>query len=131
MSDILIRRTHGMTQAKARKAAEQIADELAAEFDMRHAWEGSTLNFSRTGVHGSIVVGAKEVEVRAKLGFLLAYRAGGSLQSSYVTSAAFTTGLLVLIGWAAYAEQLSVSKVAGLGMALAGIWLLSRPTPSS
>lgn len=73
MSDILIRRTHGMTQAKARKAAEQIADELAAEFDMRHAWEGSTLTFARTGVHGSIVVGAKEVEVRAKLGFLLAF----------------------------------------------------------
>ncbi|HMX10265.1 MAG TPA: polyhydroxyalkanoic acid system family protein, partial [Burkholderiaceae bacterium] len=68
-----IRRAHGMTLAKARKAAEKIADELAAEFEMRHAWEGSTLTFSRSGVHGSIVVGVKDVEVRAKLGFLLAF----------------------------------------------------------
>jgi putative polyhydroxyalkanoate system protein len=73
MSDILIRRTHGMTTAKAKKAAEKIADELAAEFDMRHAWEGATLHFTRSGVNGHIVVGAKTIEVRAKLGFLLAF----------------------------------------------------------
>jgi putative polyhydroxyalkanoate system protein len=73
MSEIHIRRPHGMTQVKARRAAEQIADELAAEFEMRHAWEGSTLTFSRSGVAGSIVVTAVNIEVRAKLGFLLAF----------------------------------------------------------
>lgn len=73
MSEICIRRPHGTTLAKARKAAEKIADELAEEFEMHHAWEGSTLTFSRTGVSGSIVVHAKEIEVRAKLGFLLAF----------------------------------------------------------
>lgn len=73
MSDLCIRRIHGMTQTQAREAAEQIADELAAEFDMRHGWQGHTLTFSRSGVNGSIVVGAQEVEVRAKLGFLLAF----------------------------------------------------------
>ena len=73
MSDILIRRTHGMTTAKAKKAAEKIADELAAEFDMRHAWDGATLQFTRSGVNGHIVVGARTVEVRAKLGFLLTF----------------------------------------------------------
>ncbi|MBK6716428.1 MAG: polyhydroxyalkanoic acid system family protein [Burkholderiales bacterium] len=73
MSEICIRRAHGMTLAKARKAAEKIADELAAEFEMRHAWEGDTLNFSRSGVHGHIRVNTKEVEVQAKLGFLLAF----------------------------------------------------------
>ena len=89
-----------------------------------------TLTEGLRGLNGPVLGVAASI-VLIELGFLLAYRAGGSLQSSYVTSAAFTTGLLVLIGWAAYAEQLSVSKVAGLGMALAGIWLLSRPTPSS
>jgi multidrug transporter EmrE-like cation transporter len=89
-----------------------------------------TLTEGLRGLNGPVLGVAASI-VLIELGFLLAYRAGGSLQSSYVTSAAFTTGLLVLIGWAAYAEKLSISKVAGLGMALAGIWLLSRPTPSS
>ena len=30
----------------------------------------------------------------------------------------------------AYAEPLTASKLAALALALAGIWLLSRPTPS-
>lgn len=73
MSEIHIRRPHGMTQAKARRAAEQIADELAAEFEMRHAWEGSTLTFTRSGVTGHIAVTAADIEIRAKLGFLLGF----------------------------------------------------------
>ena len=76
------------------------------------------LNPAVAGVAASIVL--------IELGFLLAYRAGGSLQSSYVTSAAFTTGFLVLIGAVAYAERLSLSKAAGLLLCLGGIWLLSR-----
>ncbi len=76
------------------------------------------LNLAVLGVAASIVL--------IELGFLLAYRAGGSLQASYVTSAAFTTALLVLIGTLAYAEKLTLSKAAGLGLCLAGIWLLSR-----
>jgi multidrug transporter EmrE-like cation transporter len=80
------------------------------------------LNSDTAGVAGSIVL--------IELGFLLAYRAGGSLQASYVTSAAFTTSFLVLIGTVAYAERLSASKVAGLLLCLVGIWLLSRqPAP--
>ncbi len=78
------------------------------------------LNLPVLGVAISIVL--------IELGFLLAYRAGGSLQASYVTSAAFTTGTLVLIGMLAYGESLAPSKLAGLGLALTGIWLLSRPS---
>ena len=80
------------------------------------------LNPAVAGVAASIVL--------IEHGFLLAYRAGGSLQSSYVTSAAFTTIVLVLIGAAVYAERLDVAKIAGLLLCLSGIWLLSRqPTP--
>jgi len=81
------------------------------------------LNWAVLGVALSIVL--------IELGFLLAYRAGGSLQASYVTSAAFTTGALVLLGTLLYRESVSVSKIAGLGLCLAGIWLLSRQTTSS
>jgi drug/metabolite transporter (DMT)-like permease len=77
-----------------------------------------SLNGAVAGVALSIVL--------IELGFLLAYRAGGSLQASYVTSAAFTTAALVGIGWLFYAEKLTPSKLAGLALALAGIYLLSR-----
>lgn len=73
MSDIRIRRAHGMTLSKARKAAEKIADELASEFEMHHAWQGNTLKFHRSGVQGHIEVGSEAIEVQAKLGFLLAF----------------------------------------------------------
>jgi multidrug transporter EmrE-like cation transporter len=36
-----------------------------------------------------------------------------------------TTSLL-LIGTVAYKESLSVAKLAGIGMCLAGIWLITR-----
>ncbi len=78
------------------------------------------LNLAVVGVAVSIVL--------IELGFLLAYRAGGTLQASYVTSAAFTTCALVLIGALAYAERVTLPKAAGLALCLAGIWLLSRPT---
>lgn len=79
------------------------------------------LNWAVLGVAASIVL--------IELGFLLAYRNGASLQSLYVTSAAFTTSALVLAGVLFYGEALSPQKLAGLGLALGGIWLLSRPTP--
>jgi drug/metabolite transporter (DMT)-like permease len=89
-------------------------------FPMTGSWSdgAQALNGPVLGVAVSIVL--------IELGFLLAYRAGGSLQASYVTSAAFTTGMLVLIGAAAYAEKLTLSKAAGLALCLAGIYLLSR-----
>jgi drug/metabolite transporter (DMT)-like permease len=72
------------------------------------------------------VIGVAVSIVLIELGFLLAYRAGGSLQSSYFTSAAITTCALVLIGAVAFAEQLDMPKIAGLLLCLCGIWLLSR-----
>jgi len=73
MSDIRIRRDHGMTLPKARQAAEKIAAELASEFEMHHTWAGNTLKFSRSGVQGHIEVGSQAIEVQARLGFLLAF----------------------------------------------------------
>ena len=71
MSDIVVRRNHGMTLKKARAAAEQIAAELAEEFDFTYEWSGNTLNFKRMGVAGTIVVEKKVLDIQAKIGFLL------------------------------------------------------------
>jgi putative polyhydroxyalkanoate system protein len=75
MSDIVVRRTHGMTMKKARIAAEDIAAKLDEEFDLEYAWDGNTLEFRRTGVNGYLAVSKKEVEISVRLGFLmLAFR---------------------------------------------------------
>lgn len=72
MSKIDIRHAHSLPKAKARKAVEDVAKKLAEKFDMDYGWEGDTLNFSRSGVDGHIMLEPKELHVHAKLGFLTA-----------------------------------------------------------
>lgn len=72
MSKIDIRHAHALPRAKARKAIEEVAKTLAEKFDMAYDWDGDVLNFSRSGVDGSIELAPKELHVHAKLGFLTA-----------------------------------------------------------
>ena len=71
MSDIVIRRSHAVTEQKAREGAEKIAARLGEEFGLRHQWDGDVLRFKRTGVTGELRVDKQEVEIRVRLGFLL------------------------------------------------------------
>ncbi len=77
------------------------------------------LNWAVYGVAASIVL--------IELGFLLAYRAGGSLSSSFVLTASAVTASLFLIGSLVFKEGFSVTKVVGVGLCLSGIWLVTRP----
>ena len=72
MSRSDIRHAHSLPKAKARKAIEDVAKTLSEKFDMDYGWEGDTLNFSRSGVDGHIVLGPDDLHVHAKLGFLTA-----------------------------------------------------------
>lgn len=72
MSKIDIRHAHALPKARARKAVEEVARKLAEKFDVVYGWDGDTLNFSRSGVDGHIVLEPKELHVHAKLGFLTA-----------------------------------------------------------
>jgi drug/metabolite transporter (DMT)-like permease len=74
---------------------------------------------------GGAVWGVAVAIVLIELGFLLAYRAGGSLSSAFVLSASVVTGALLLIGLVVFKEAVSLKQVAGLLLCLAGIWLLS------
>lgn len=71
MSDIHIRRPHGLTLKKARAAAERIAGELEEEYGLDWGWDGNTLSFERTGISGHLSVTRHEVEIVIRLGFLL------------------------------------------------------------
>ncbi|MBI4756674.1 MAG: polyhydroxyalkanoic acid system family protein [Betaproteobacteria bacterium] len=72
MSDIFVRRAHAMSPKRARTAAERVAVELGEEFALQHRWEDAVLKFWRSGVNGELKLDGHEVEIRVRLGFLLA-----------------------------------------------------------
>lgn len=71
MSDLLIRRTHGMSLKQARTAAEHVAQELAEEFKLTYQWAGNVLQFHRSGISGTMTIERKTLEIEAKVGFFL------------------------------------------------------------
>ena len=75
MADIKIHREHNLGLAKARKIAWQWAEEVENKFDMAcTVIEGDysdTVEFTRTGVSGRLIVAADHFDLDAKLGFLL------------------------------------------------------------
>lgn len=75
MADIHITREHGMGLAGARKAAFKWAEQAEEKFDMECTYEEGTtsdeVNFTRSGVSGTLKVDKDTFELEAKLGFLL------------------------------------------------------------
>lgn len=75
MADIRIHREHQLGLTTARKVASQWADDVEKNFDMRcTCLEGEysdTIEFTRSGVKGRLIVAADHFDLDAKLGFLL------------------------------------------------------------
>ncbi|WP_310387904.1 polyhydroxyalkanoic acid system family protein [Roseateles sp.] len=75
MADILIHRDHELGLKRAREIAWAWAEQVESKFDMAcTVLEGKTsdtVEFSRSGVKGQLIVAAKHFELSAKLGFLL------------------------------------------------------------
>lgn len=75
MSDIRIHRDHALGLAKARKIAWEWAEEVEARFAMEctviEGHESDTVEFTRTGVNGRLIVAADHFNLEARLGFLL------------------------------------------------------------
>ena len=75
MADIHIHRDHQLGLPTARKVALQWAEQVEAEFDMActilEGETSDTVEFSRSGVKGALIVAANHFTLDAKLGFLL------------------------------------------------------------
>jgi len=75
MADIHLRRDHTLGLAKARKIAWAWAEKVEEKFDMEcTVLEGETsdtVEFTRSGVSGELIVAPDHFELTAKLGFLL------------------------------------------------------------
>ncbi len=75
MADIRIHRDHSLGLTKARKIAWNWAEEVEKNFGMEcTVIEGDfsdTVEFTRSGVNGQLIVAADHFDLHAKLGFLL------------------------------------------------------------
>ena len=75
MADIRIHRDHKLGLAKARKVAWAWAEDVEKRFDMEcTVLEGETsdtVEFTRAGVNGTLIVAADHFDLHAKLGFLV------------------------------------------------------------
>jgi putative polyhydroxyalkanoate system protein len=75
MPDIHIHRTHALGLTKARQVALQWAEDVEKNFDMEctilEGETSDTVEFTRSGVKGELIVAADHFELDAKLGFLL------------------------------------------------------------
>lgn len=75
MPDIRIRREHSLGLPKARKIAWAWVEDVEKRFDMAcTVVEGDfsdTVEFTRSGVNGTLIVAADHFDLNAKLGFLL------------------------------------------------------------
>ena len=71
MPSIDIRHRHSKSMKEARASVVRVAEKIQQKFDVSCAWEGDTLAFERSGVHGQIELGKGEVRVIANLGFLM------------------------------------------------------------
>jgi putative polyhydroxyalkanoate system protein len=75
MADLRIHREHDLGLEKARKIAWKWAEEAEKKFDMEcTVIEGDfsdTVEFTRSGVSGRLIVAADHFDLDAKLGFLL------------------------------------------------------------
>ena len=75
MADIHIHRDHALGLAKARKIAWKWAEDVESKFDMEctviEGETSDTVEFTRSGVKGTLIVAPDHFELSAKLGFLL------------------------------------------------------------
>ena len=71
MSNIDISHSHSLSMKKARAVAEDLAKQLAQQYDLDYEWEANNLNFHRSGVSGNINVSENSIDIKAKLGWLL------------------------------------------------------------
>ncbi len=76
MSTIDIRHAHTLPAENARKAIEEVAAKLSERFGLESNWVGDVLNFNGSGVDGAIALQPGQVQVTAKLGFLISAMKG-------------------------------------------------------
>jgi len=72
MATIHIKQAHKLSQEDAKQRVERIAKDLQEKLSVDYHWKDDLLQFKRSGASGNIRLGNGFVEVKIKLGMLLA-----------------------------------------------------------
>ena len=64
--------------------------------------------------------------VGLEVGTICAYKAGWSIGTEAIVQSAFLAIALIVVGYFAYNEALTLKKLAGIAVCLAGLWLVNR-----
>lgn len=71
MADIEIRKSFTMPIAKARKAAQTIAEDLSSQYSIAYTWNGDVLTFHKSGLKGELRLAPKKIEIDISLGLVM------------------------------------------------------------
>ncbi len=71
MADISIVQAHSLSPAKAREAAQKVADKLARDYQLDCRWDENVLRFERSGVQGALTLAGQQAEMVIRLGLLM------------------------------------------------------------
>jgi putative polyhydroxyalkanoate system protein len=71
MADISIVQNHTLSMEQARVAAQKVADQMVADYEMVAEWNGDVLSFKRTGVSGTLSLAENQAHLEIALGFML------------------------------------------------------------
>ncbi len=72
MASIHIKQQHDLTPDEVRRRVEDIARDLQKRLSVEYHWDRDSLKFQRPGASGSIDVGEDFIELKIKLGMMLA-----------------------------------------------------------
>ena len=64
--------------------------------------------------------------VGLEVGFIYAYKAGWPVSTASIVQSAFLAVILLFVGFLVYREVLTPTKIAGMAVCLAGLYLLNR-----
>jgi drug/metabolite transporter (DMT)-like permease len=86
---------------------------------------GPTRASAAAALHWSVALVGLGI-LGVEIGFLLVYRAGWEISTASLVAAVLLAMLLVPIGIFGFREPWSATRLAGLVLALSGLWLLGR-----
>jgi putative polyhydroxyalkanoate system protein len=71
MADITIVQPHELSIEDARAAAQRVADQMQADYEMGWEWQGDVLAFKRSGFSGTLALADGEATLELSLGIML------------------------------------------------------------
>ncbi len=90
--------------------------------------DGTISESVRTLNYGTLLVGLGALGI--ELGFLLAYRTGWPIGTTSLIANSMVAIVLLIISALLFSESITLLRVTGIVLCLAGLWLVARPAPT-